>query len=47
MNESKFMYVTYENGELKCSKCGSKNISIRSGMMCDLYTCRDCGNEMR
>lgn len=31
--------------ELKCKKCGSKNISIRPGMFVDLVICRDCGWE--
>ena len=43
----KFKYVIIENGTPKCSKCGSKNISIKAGFTTDLYTCMDCGNEMR
>ena len=38
----------YENKqEFTCPKCGSHNVSVKSGMMCDLYTCSDCGYESR
>lgn len=45
MNDCK--YIKIENGIPKCSKCGSKNISIKAGFTTDLYICMDCGNEMR
>ena len=28
--------------EFTCPEYGSHNVSVKSGMMCDLYTCRDC-----
>ena len=31
--------------EFTCPECESHNVSVKSGMMCDLYTCRDCGYE--
>ena len=31
--------------EFICPECESHNVSVKSGMMCDLYTCRDCGYE--
>ncbi len=43
----KEMYVINDNGTLSCSKCGSKNISIKAGLTTELYVCNDCGNEMR
>ena len=33
--------------EFICPECESHNVSVKSGMMCDLYTCRDCGYESR
>ena len=33
--------------EFTCPECESHNVSVKSGMMCDLYTCRDCGYESR
>jgi len=35
----------YKDGELICKKCGSKNVSVRCGMMTDRAYCKDCGNE--
>lgn len=32
---------------LKCPQCGSNHIRIKTGMMCDLYTCNDCNWEWR
>lgn len=32
---------------MKCPKCNSENIRIKSGMTCDLYICEDCGFETR
>ncbi len=41
--------MIYNKKELKiyCSKCNSTNIYIKSGLMTDLYVCRDCGHESR
>ena len=41
------MLYNKETGKLKCPKCGSYHIYIKSGMMCDLYICTDCGFESR
>jgi transcription elongation factor Elf1 len=35
----------YKNGELICKKCGSRNVSVRAGMMVDRAICNNCGNE--
>ena len=35
----------YKDGELICKKCGSRNVSVRAGMMVDRTWCNDCGNE--
>ena len=35
----------YKGGDLVCKRCGSKNISIKSGMMVDRAICNSCGNE--
>ena len=35
----------YKDGELICKRCGSKNVSVRCGMMTDRAYCKDCGNE--
>ena len=35
----------YKGGDLVCKRCGSKNISIKSGMMIDRAICNSCGNE--
>lgn len=35
----------YKGGDLCCKRCGSKNISIKSGMMVDRAICNSCGNE--
>jgi len=41
------MIYIKETDKLKCSKCGSEHIYIKSGMMSDLYICLDCGHESR
>ena len=35
----------YKNGELVCKRCGSRNVSVRPGMMTDRAICNSCGNE--
>ena len=35
----------YKNGELVCKRCGSRNVSVRPGMMTDRAVCNSCGNE--
>ena len=35
----------YKDGELICKKCGSRNVSVKAGMMVDRAWCNDCGNE--
>ena len=35
----------YKNGELVCKRCGSRNVSVRAGMMTDRAICNSCGNE--
>ena len=35
----------YKNGELVCKRCGSRNVSVRAGMMTDRAVCNSCGNE--
>ena len=35
----------YKNGQIVCKKCGSKNVSIKAGMMVDRAWCNDCNNE--
>ena len=35
----------YKDGQLICKRCGSKNISVKSGMMTDRAWCNNCGNE--
>jgi transcription elongation factor Elf1 len=37
--------IEYKNGELYCKKCGSRNISVRAGVMVDMAICKNCGNE--
>ena len=32
---------------MKCPKCNSTHIRVKTGMMCDLYICEDCGFETR
>ena len=32
---------------MKCPKCGSTKIRIKSGMFADLYICTNCGYETR
>ena len=34
-----------KNGQIVCKKCGSKNVSIKAGMMVDRAICHECGNE--
>ena len=34
-----------KNGQIVCKKCGSKNVSIKAGMMVDRAWCNDCNNE--
>jgi uncharacterized Zn finger protein (UPF0148 family) len=34
-----------KDGQIVCKKCGSKNVSIKSGMMVDRAWCNDCNNE--
>lgn len=36
-----------ERQEFTCPKCGSHHVIVKSGMMCDLYICADCGYESR
>ncbi len=39
------MDFEYKNGHLYCKRCGSGNVRVKPGMMTDLITCNDCGNE--
>lgn len=34
-----------KNGQIVCKKCGSKNVSIKAGMMVDRAWCNNCNNE--
>jgi formylmethanofuran dehydrogenase subunit E len=34
-----------KDGQIVCKKCGSKNVSIKVGMMVDRAWCNDCNNE--
>ena len=34
-----------KDGQIVCKKCGSKNVSIKAGMMVDRAWCNDCNNE--
>ena len=34
-----------KDGQIVCKKCGSKNVSIKAGMMVDRAWCRECNNE--
>jgi RNA polymerase subunit RPABC4/transcription elongation factor Spt4 len=37
--------VKTNDGSLICRNCGSKNITVRPGMMVDRAICNNCGNE--
>lgn len=37
----------YDITPLTCPKCGGHDITIKSGMFVDLYTCNECGCEWR
>jgi len=32
---------------MKCPKCDSEDIRIKSGIMCDLFICENCNFETR
>lgn len=32
---------------MKCPKCNSEKIRVKSGIFTDLYICEDCGFETR
>ena len=32
---------------IKCPKCGSYHVYVKSGIMTDLYICMDCSFESR
>jgi len=34
-----------KDGQIVCKKCGSKNVSIKAGIMADRAWCNDCNNE--
>ena len=34
-----------KDGQIVCKKCGSKNVSIKAGMMVDRAICHECGNK--
>jgi len=35
----------YKNDQWVCKKCGSTNVSIKTGMMVDRAWCNNCNNE--
>ena len=50
MMRKKIIYIYmegfgYKNGELVCKVCGSRNVTVRPGMMTDRAICNSCGNE--
>ena len=47
MNMEEKMIYCRATDTLKCPKCGSKKIYVKSGMMADLYICQECGFEAR
>ena len=47
-SETPFKEFEYDdNGELVCSKCGSRDISLIPKMYTTYYICNECGNEER
>jgi len=35
----------FKDGQLVCKRCGSRNVSVKAGMMTDRAWCNNCGNE--
>jgi late competence protein required for DNA uptake (superfamily II DNA/RNA helicase) len=35
----------FKDGQLVCRRCGSRNVSVKAGMMTDRAWCNNCGNE--
>jgi len=34
-----------KNGNIRCKKCGSNDVSVKAGMMVDRAFCNNCQNE--
>ena len=41
------MIYNQKTNQFTCPYCNSHSITVKSGMLCDLYICQNCGYESR